>query len=78
MKISIAVLAVTVLILVYFSASIFNEVDNSINVNGTDYEDQFNATSNITQVSMSTMNYIALLLFLLVIMGVAAGFFRYV
>jgi len=71
---TIAMLAISVLLLIYFSASIFNEVDNTINVTGTGYEDQQQATHNVTRVSLVTMNYMSLLLFLLFILAIAGGF----
>lgn len=78
MKVPIAMvaLAVSMLMLIYFSASIFNEVDNTINVTGTDYEGAYNTTHNVTSMSFSIMNYMSLLLFLLVLIAIMAGFYK--
>lgn len=72
------VAVISILVIVYFSSGIFSEVDSTINVTGTDYENPYNATHNTTVLTLTVMNYIALLLMLFFIVIIAFAFMKYV
>ena len=63
-------------VLIMFSTGMFGAMDESVNLTGTNYSDQYEFATDVTQVSLTTLGFAPIILAAFAIIGALLFMFK--